>query len=55
MIASESSYINIHTHHKPGANELVVRNAYLKLNAIQIVRLQYMVSVGLHPWHINKW
>jgi TatD DNase family protein len=55
MIASESSYINIHTHTKPGTNELVVRNAYLKLNAIQIVRLHYMVSVGLHPWHINKY
>ncbi len=55
MIASESSYINIHTHHKPGTNELVVRNAYLKLNAQQIVRLPYLVSVGLHPWHINKY
>lgn len=55
MIASESSYINIHTHHKPGTNELVVRNAYLKLNAEQIAQLPYMVSVGLHPWHINKY
>lgn len=55
MIASESSYINIHTHHKPCTNELVVRNAYLKLNAEQIAQLPYMVSVGLHPWHINKY
>jgi TatD DNase family protein len=55
MIASESSYINIHTHHKPGTNELVVRNAYLKLNAEQIAQLPYPISVGLHPWHINKY
>lgn len=55
MIASKSSYINTHTHHKPGTNELVVRNAYLKLNAEQIAQLPYMVSLGLHPWHINKY
>ncbi len=55
MIASESSYINTHTHYKPGTNEMVVRNAYLKLNAPQLSELPYMVSVGLHPWHINKY
>jgi TatD DNase family protein len=55
MIASKSTYINIHTHFKPSQNVLAVRNAYLKLSATQLSELPYMVSVGLHPWHINKY
>ena len=55
MIASKSAYINIHTHFKPNQNVLAVRNAYLKLSAPQLSELPYMVSVGLHPWHINKY
>ena len=55
MIVSKGSYVNIHTHNKPSANELVVRNAYLKLSAPQVSQLPYMVSVGLHPWHLHKY
>ncbi|MBP9187621.1 MAG: TatD family hydrolase [Bacteroidia bacterium] len=55
MSANASSYINIHTHSKPKANTIAVRNAYLKLNIEKIVDLPYMVSVGLHPWHINNY
>lgn len=55
MIASKSAYINIHTHFKPNQNVLAVRNAYLKLSAPQLSELPYMVSVGLHPWHIKKY
>lgn len=55
MIASESTYINIHTHFKPKQNELVVRNAYIKLNAEQIAQLPYSVSVGLHPWFLKNY
>ena len=55
MIASESTYINIHTHFKPKQNELAVRNAYLKLNAAQIAELPYPVSVGLHPWFLKNY
>jgi len=55
MIASKSTYINIHTHFKPKQNELSVRNAYLKLNAEQIAQLPYSVSVGLHPWFIRNY
>lgn len=55
MSANVSSFINIHTHAKPSANTLAVRNAYLKLTIEQIVDLPYMVSVGLHPWHINNY
>jgi TatD DNase family protein len=55
MKASPSTYINIHTHFKPSQNVLAVRNAYLKLSAPQLSELPYMVSVGLHPWHINKY
>ncbi len=55
MIASESTYINIHTHFKPKQNELALRNAYLKLNAVQIAQLPYPVSVGLHPWFLKNY
>lgn len=55
MIASESTYINIHTHFKPKQNELALRNAYLKLNAVQIAELPYPVSVGLHPWFLKNY
>ncbi len=55
MKASPSTYINIHTHFKPSQNVLAVRNGYLKLSATQLSELPYMVSVGLHPWHINKY
>jgi len=55
MIASEITYINIHTHFKPKQNEVAVRNAYLKLNAEQISQLPYPVSVGLHPWFLKNY
>jgi TatD DNase family protein len=55
MIATESTYINIHTHFKPKQNEVAVRNAYLKLNAEQISQLPYPVSVGLHPWFLKNY
>ncbi len=44
-------YINIHSHRKAQLkNELVIRNAYhFDTN------LYYPISVGLHPYHINKY
>jgi len=47
-------YINIHSHQKPQLkDEIVVRNAYLRLSAGQIEHLPYSISVGLHPWHVH--
>lgn len=49
------SFINIHTHHKPRLeNEFVIRNAFMKLSTEQIEKLNYAVSVGLHPWHLHQ-
>jgi TatD DNase family protein len=46
-------YINIHSHYKPrDKNELVTRNAYLRLTPEQVSALPYKVSAGLHPWHL---
>jgi TatD DNase family protein len=32
----------------------VVRNAFLELNKLQLEKLPYSVSIGLHPWHLLK-
>jgi TatD DNase family protein len=49
------SFINIHSHHKPKLDhEFVIRNAYMRLTAEQIEALNYPVSAGLHPWHLNR-
>ncbi len=46
--------INIHTHFKTSASgEVFIRNGGL-LRADAYTNLPYLVSVGLHPWHINK-
>lgn len=55
MLPTSDSLINIHSHFKPRIeNEFVIRNAFLKINAAHISKLNYPVSVGLHPWHINE-
>lgn len=46
-------YINLHTHRKPQvANEIAIRNAYLK--QIQFSEITYPVTLGLHPWFVQK-
>lgn len=48
-------YINVHSHHKPRfENEWCLRNAYTQLAPNALRKLSYPVSVGLHPWHVNR-
>lgn len=52
---SPSSFINIHTHHKPkSGEEWVLRNAFHCLPVESIQKLPYAVSVGVHPWFLEK-
>lgn len=47
------SYINIHTHFKPKLEkEFALRNGYMF--ALQVDRLNYGVSNGIHPWFTNR-
>ena len=53
-MALENQFINIHSHRKPQSEEeWVLRNAFHVLDEHKISKLNYAVSVGLHPWHIN--
>jgi TatD DNase family protein len=55
MLPNVDSYINIHSHSKPKlVNEFVLRNAYLALSESQLDLLPYSLSVGLHPWFVNR-
>ena len=46
-------FINIHTHRKPQLlDEICIRNAYL--NPPKNTEIQYLTSVGLHPWYAYK-
>ena len=55
IIPSEKQFINIHSHRKPlSADEWVLRNAFHVLDEHQISKLNYAVSVGLHPWNIDS-
>ena len=45
--------INIHTHHKPLLNELIIRNAYVPSFSI-LKGINYKISAGIHPWYINN-
>ena len=55
MFPGKDSFINIHAHKKPVAqNEFVIRNAFLALDAFGAGQLPYAVSVGLHPWYLHK-
>lgn len=48
-----SQYINLHTHRKPRVvGEIAIRNGYLK--TIDFSKIDYPVSLGLHPWHVQK-
>ena len=48
-----SQYINLHTHRKPSViGEIAVRNGYLK--TIDFSKIDYLISLGLHPWHVHK-
>lgn len=55
MNPDNTPYINIHTHYKPrNENELITRNAYLRLTPGQVTALPYKISAGLHPWHLRS-
>ncbi|WP_353134086.1 TatD family hydrolase [Pseudopedobacter sp.] len=55
MIPSGEQFINIHSHRKAvSADEWVLRNAFHVLDGYQIGRLNYAVSVGVHPWYIDS-
>lgn len=55
LFPDQDSFINIHSHHKPKiTGEFVIRNAFMKLPAERIEALNYPVSAGLHPWHLNQ-
>jgi TatD DNase family protein len=48
-----SQYINLHTHRKPRViGEIAIRNGFLK--TIDFSKVDYLVSLGLHPWHVHK-
>lgn len=48
-----SQYINLHTHRKPRViGEMAIRNGFLK--TIDFSKIDYTVSLGLHPWHVHK-
>lgn len=48
-----SQYINLHTHRKPRVvGEIAIRNGHLK--TIDFSKIDYPVSLGLHPWHVHK-
>lgn len=48
-----NNYINLHTHRKPRViGEIAIRNGFLK--TIDFNKIDYPVSLGLHPWHVHK-
>ena len=48
-----ANYINLHTHRKPRVRgEIAIRNAFLK--SVDFNKINYPVSVGVHPWHAHK-
>ena len=48
-----SQYINLHTHRKPRViGEIAIRNGFLK--TIDFSKIDYPVSLGIHPWHVHK-
>ncbi len=54
MFPTANHFINIHTHSKPlSKNTWVLRNAYHFLDDAAVKKLNYSVSVGLHPWHVR--
>ncbi len=51
----ETIFIDIHSHQHNRVNGPVfIRNAYHFLSPVQVEKLGYPVSVGIHPWHIEK-
>lgn len=48
-----ANYINLHTHRKPRVDgEIAIRNGFLK--SVDFSKVNYSVSLGLHPWHVHK-
>ncbi len=48
-----TNYINLHTHRKPRVDgEIAIRNGFLK--SVDFSKVNYPVSLGLHPWHVHK-
>jgi TatD DNase family protein len=55
MLPTADSYINIHSHSKPKvAGEFVLRNAYMRFEESQLNAFTYALTVGLHPWFVNR-
>ncbi|MFN7313399.1 MAG: TatD family hydrolase [Bacteroidota bacterium] len=47
-------FVNIHTHFKPNnTQQQVVRNAYVQHVKQALPSVDYLISVGLHPWHLH--
>lgn len=49
--AMNNFYINIHSHHPPGADEWCIQSIYRDFSANHA---HGPVSMGLHPWHIKE-
>lgn len=48
-----SQYINLHSHRKPKViGEIAIRNGFLK--TIDFSKIDYPVSLGIHPWNVHK-
>ncbi|MES2381664.1 MAG: TatD family hydrolase [Bacteroidota bacterium] len=48
-----TNYINLHTHRKPRVDgEIALRNGFLK--SVDFGKVNYPISLGLHPWHVHK-
>lgn len=48
-----SQYVNLHTHRRPRViGEIAIRNGFLK--TIDFSKIDYPISLGLHPWHVHK-
>ncbi|POY36244.1 hydrolase TatD [Solitalea longa] len=50
----QTDFIDIHTHKKPKAGEWALRNGFHFLQPENIQKLGYNVSVGVHPWLVEK-
>lgn len=47
------NYIDIHTHRKH-ADSMFIRNAIPRLPLQSISNLRYKISIGFHPWYLNR-
>jgi len=55
MFPTSDSLINVHSHfRKKIPSEFAIRNAFLKHDNSKLSKIEYPVSIGLHPWHIDE-